>query len=182
MKKRITAVVVLLLTAFPALTACSSGSSDPGTNARVDNLNLEDHTVLQGQDTTLDIEFSFATDRIFDQQESVIIALKLPTGIDFVSGTSSVDSAIGGVSVDPEARLPCLDGGELLSFNLDSNDLRGARDPSGPSDARLTLGVNAGVNSPGNGVIESRAGYERAVGACDESFVGEAAVVISVSR
>jgi hypothetical protein len=172
---------VLIVSAL-AISACgSSGDSDDDTLAQVLKLKLEDAALSLGDKSLLDVDFSFAESTVFDDNRSVVVAIKLPKGIAYLQDSGAVDSKVSDDDVSP-VRFPCTaDTGELLVFNLDDQDLRNARDPEGDADGRLRIDVQAVLAGVGTGNIEARAGYDLVVASCDDSFFGEEVTPITVS-
>lgn len=155
-------------------TSCgSSGDSNDGTLARVLSVQIQNPSLLRGEKSLVNVDFSFAESKVFDDHRSVVIAVKVPKGVAYIRGSARVDSNVGDDDVDP-VPFPCVfDGGELLVFDLDDQDLRNADSPPGEADGRLKLDIQAVEAGAGTGNIEAKAEYDLVVGSCDESFLGE---------
>jgi len=171
----------LLLSGPLTLISCgSSGDSNDNTLARVLDLQLENPSLSRGEKSLLDVDFSFAESRVFDDKRNVVVAVKLPKGVTYLKGSGRVDSAVRDDDVDP-LPYPCaFDGGSLLVFDLDSQDLSGADSPPGEADGRLKLEVQAVQGGAGTGNIEARAGYDLVIGSCDASFLGDEFTQVTV--
>lgn len=158
----------------------SSGDSNDNTPAKVLNLRIEDSSLSRGEKSLIDVDFSFAKSKVFDDKRSVVVAVKLHKGVTYLKGTGRVDSAVGDDDVDP-VPFPCsFDGGELLVFDLDDQDLRNADSPPGEANARLKLEIQAVQAGAGTGNVEAKAGYSLAIGSCDESFLADEFVQVTV--
>jgi hypothetical protein len=137
------AVWVALLTI--GLGSCSGDDEDDDPDffddAEVVDLSLEDSTIEVNEATILAVEFSFDFSRVFDDDENVVIVVRLPEGIEFRDGTSEIDGIDGDEEVGAQI-VRCSGSDEtFLIFDMDRFDLDDASNPPGDADAVLTLTI-----------------------------------------
>jgi hypothetical protein len=174
-------LALLLFSGQMVLTSCgSSGDSNDSTLAKVLTLRIKNSSLSRGEKSLVDVDFSFAESTVFDDDRSVVIAVKLPQGVSYLRGSGKVDSNVSDDDVDP-LPFPCaFDGGTLLVFDLDDQDLRNADSPSGEADGRLKLEIQAVQAGAGTGNVEAKAGYDLAIGSCDESLLADEFAPVTV--
>ncbi len=138
-----TAFVLGLLCATALLLSGCSGSDDDnsGISARVIDLLLDDDTIRVGEGSVLRSYFSFSSDRVFDDGANVVVVVRLPNGVTFRDGSAEIQRPLDDDSVGAQI-TNCPTGEQFLLFDLDSNDLDAAENPSGDADAELSLTVD----------------------------------------
>ncbi len=170
-----------LILFFVCLLAGCGGDDDDsfvGFPIQVTKMDLGDETLRVGDGTVLFTEFSFDFDDIFFFGDHVALAVRLPNGVAYRSGTAEIDGAGGDIRVTPRV-VSCGSGVQFLEFDLDADALDGASDPGGDSDAQLKLTVDA-VSNVGNVSLEARAERDRVLFSCSEDFLADDSVFLTV--
>lgn len=170
--------LVLLLIVFFLLPACGGGLGGDDTDARVRSLTIARSTIAVGERRGIDLDFQFSDDDIFDDGDDLLISVVLPSSVDFIEDSGRIDGIIDDEEVDPIVAL-CEDGRSLVFFDFDDDDLRGAEDPGGSSDARLEFDI-IGASPSAGANIEARADYNRSVLGCDSMVVPQESLLIAV--
>lgn len=172
--------LLLLWGALFSFGGCGSGGdNDNFESPEVTDMDLEDETIAAGEGTVLAVEFSFDRANIFDDNDEVVVVVRLPNGITYREGTAEIDEDAGGDNdISPEITL-CSDGTTFLRFSLDENDLQSAENPDGDGDARLTMTIDS-LRSLGSVILEGRADENSAPFGCSGSFLAEDRVVLNV--
>lgn len=169
--------VLFLAGAFAVFSFYSCSSDDDSVvSARVVDFEARDTTIAVGEGSVLQLDFTFDAEAVFDDGQNVVVTISLPPELGLREGTAEIEERTGDDPIGARVTT-CQDGSSFLVFDMDDNDLDQASNPSGDADARLKLTVDA--LSSGVALIEARAGAS-ASNFCNQTFPGEAAVVINI--
>lgn len=171
-------LTMMIAVAMACLLPACGGLGSDDTDARVRSLTIARTTIAVGERRGIDLDFQFSRDDIFDDGDDLLISVVLPPSVEFIEDSGRIDGLIDDEDVDPVVAL-CEDGRSLLFFDLDDDELRGAEDPGGKSDARLEFDI-IGVSPSAGANIEARADYNRSVLGCDSMVVPQESLLIAV--
>ena len=135
--------------ATASLIACGSNDDgDSNHSSRVISLNADTNPVTAANGSIVSVDFSFSSDEVFDDGQNVVVVVHIPQELTFREGTSEVDSNTGeDRDVGPQG-FNCGALGTYFLFDLDSDDLALANNPSGDADGRLNFTVDTVSASP----------------------------------
>lgn len=158
------------------LSGCG-GSSDSG-EASIDSITLEQSIISNGAATVVETDFSFDAGNVFNDDGRVILHFLLPNGVAYRSGSGEIDT-VGGNDISASATaIQCPSGETLVTFDVDSDKLLGALNPSGDADATLTFTVDGVAPTQGN--IQARGDESTDAVICGQPFLPDAAAAITV--
>lgn len=157
---------------------CSDEDEDDTIDASgVVSLELDESVLTVFEKTVLQVDFTFSSDRVFDNGENVVIAIILPDGILYEEGSAELDTIFGDDGIGPQVSI-CPTGETLLVFDMDNFDLNDLENPSGDADGRLTMIVQ-GLRPVPLSTIEAR-GDDNASFRCGQLFIPDQQVAIGV--
>jgi len=167
-----------LLLLILILSACG-GNDD--VNARVVYLSLDDRTISVGESSvvSLGLEYNGSKNGPFDSADDISLVVRLPAGTKFREGTAEIQRSFEDKGITPNITNCIVSGEEYLNFRLDGDDLISGTNPSGSSEAEVTLTLDA-IRPFDVGVIQAKADRDELVFACGAYFSSDAEDSIQV--
>jgi hypothetical protein len=165
------------IAAFSAGIGCGLGDDDD--DSRVRSVSIEDASLQVGGESVVRVRFEFSEDDIFGDNDEVQLAIRLPRSLRFRSGSAEVQGLFDDEDVSARVVGCSEDSTTLVFFSLDDDDLSGARNPSGDSDAELAFAVDA-VAEQTEGFIEAKAQSDFIESSCGQVFLADAITSVTV--
>lgn len=167
-----------LLIPLSSIVGCSSNNDDGGS-AFVNELGIEQSSLVLGQESVLTVKFSFSADDVFENEEEVGISVRLPSQLAFKDGSAEIKRIIDDHGVSPAGIASCSDSSSFVSFSFSRSDLIDANNPGGNADAELRFTVTAKSRGTGSQVLALAKENGAAVN-CTTDFDSQAALVVTV--
>jgi len=171
---------ILLLGLLAAVTLNACGGNDDGNShesARVVSLDSDTNPV-GASGAIISVNVSFSSDEVFDNGENVVVVLHLPPQLALRGGTAEIDSTTGEDRDVGAQGLNCGAEGIYYLFDLDSDDLALADNPSGDADAKLKFTVDR-VSAAGAVTIAGIARNNSVSFACGSSFPPDSVLTLT---
>ena len=165
MKGRVLAGLLVL-----AASIGGCGSNDEDTDALIREMNFNDSVISRGDGSVLKVDVQFSRDRIFNEDDELVIVLELPESLEYRRGSAEVQAPFEDEDVGANEVL-CPSGVSYLEIELDEDDLFSAEDPDGKADARVTLTLD-GVRTDALAVVRGKAAYNGAYFSCADGLIG----------
>ena len=177
-KNNSTIFLTTIITVCSALSACG-GSSDSDTSASITTLSAGPSVLRVGEGSVLKVGLSFSAGDTFLDNDRVNIVVRLPAGLAFDEGSAEIDRPIDDENLAPTSINPCPDGSSFLSFSLNQQDLLLATNPTGNTDAEITMQINE-TSALGSVIVAAAAGVNGVAFSCSSQFSGDqtAAIVL----
>lgn len=171
---RTSLMTFLALISSASLIACGSNDDGDSTHSsRVVSLNADRNPVTAAEGSIVSVDFSFSSDEVFDDGQNVVVVVHIPQELTFREGTSEVDSSTGeDRDVGPQG-FNCGALGTYFLFDLDSDDLALADNPSGDADGRLKFTVDT-VSATPTAQIQAIARNNTVGFSCESGFTPDA--------
>ena len=120
------------------LSACGGGggsSEDPYAQ----QANFSDNPIRVQQSSTLAVVFTYSAERVYGDNDTVHVVVRLPAELSYHNWSSAIDSLGGDVGVVPTI-VPCAGVGDTyLVYEFNRTTLINATNPLDETSARLTL-------------------------------------------
>lgn len=175
--------VILVL----GLAVCGAGCGDDDDDddngirpeSRVVNIFLDKSVIPVGDTAVVNVDVTFDSDSVFDDNENVVVVVQLPNGIAYVNDSSEIQGITGDSGVGAQVTNCASTGEAFLLYDLDENDLDTAENPDGDADARISFTIQ-GAASTGPQTIQANAGDNAVIFTCGQPFASDAQAAVAV--
>ena len=170
-----------ILVSLTLLSMISCGSDDKSREqAQIIDMSFDQSVIAVGESAVLTVRFFYSVDLVFDDQDSVIVLLRVPSELQFRLGSSVIQQATDGTTVGPRISNCAGSGETFLEFNFDRRALQLASDPEGKANAALLLTFDAVAANPQTPVVGDAANQQINF-RCGEDLIGDSIVNIAIN-